>query len=278
MRAAAEKERKDTMSIAQARDILRLHRSRIKKTIKAGIAGYAPLNAGRTYKDFLARLEKEDFKLIRQVPPQVDWPKHFDDLIKDFLVENCYYTLAEKYIQQRIMSKLGILEANDIKVLELVDFVQSRLEKDGLKKLKTFKGNASFKTFLATAVTRLIFDFWRTKRRVGKQVTRYEPEFEAMFDPPAPDPQALLLQSEDEECRQKTLAFLPQLIKQLSVPEKLAIQMRYDHGSNISAIARTLGLNHYKTRTLLKNLERQIKMKLKASLNPGGGRHDTPDR
>jgi len=278
VRAAAEKERKDTMSIAQAREILRAHGGHIKRRIKAKIATYAPLNARRTYKDFIARLEGEDFKLIREIPPQVEWPTYFDDLIKDFLVENCYYALAEKYIQQRIMSKLGILEANNIKVLELVDFVQSRLEKDGLKKLKTFKENAGFKTFLAMAVTRLIFDFWRTKRRVEKQVTRYSLDFEGMFNPLAPDPQAILSQSDAERFYRQARQFLPQIIKELNVPEKLALEMKYEHGLNISAIARTLGLNHYKTRTLLKNLEGQIKMKLSAGINPGGGRHETPDR
>ena len=130
--------------------------------------------------------------------------------------------------------------------------------KDGLKRLKGFKEKSKFKTFLTTAVIRLLYDFWRQKGSKEEHVTKYGPEFEALFDSPVDEPLSRLIQLEDEQFKNKAAEFLPRILDQLDSEEKLAVKMKYQKSMKISAIARTLGRTRFKTEQMIKQIEINI--------------------
>jgi RNA polymerase sigma factor (sigma-70 family) len=254
------------------------NRKHITATMKKKIALYEPLDFKTTRKRFLQRLQTEDYKMPRDIPRNCRVNEHLDCLIKNFLIENAYYALTVNYIPRIIMNKLGIFNPNDVTVQDTVDFVRERLEKDELARLKRFSEKAKFKTFLTTAVIRLLFDSWRRKGTVGKNVKRYESDFDAIFDPPVDDPLAVLIQSEDDRFKQKAAAFLPQVLDKLDPEEKLAIKMKYEKNMKTSAIARTLDFTRFKTVQLLKQTQHKIARELlkKINENQKGGSSETP--
>ena len=265
------------LDIVQAEKIFNRCLGDIKKSIKRKIALYDPLDFKSTSRKFIRRLQDEDFKVIREIPAGCETERFLDDLLKNFLIENAYYALAEKYIQRIIMNKLGASDANEIRVLEIGDFIREKLEKDGLKKLKSFQEKAKFKTFLVTAVTHLLIDSWRQRGRIEENATRYGPEFDALFEPPVDDPLKKLIKLEDEDFMNKAAAFLPQVLEQLDYKEKLAIKLKYEQDMKLSAIARTLGCTRFKAGILMKQMEWKISREIAGKLKQGG-RHEAPGR
>lgn len=263
----------------QAGDIFKRYRDFIEMSIKKKIALYEPLEFKTTYQKFLLRLQEEGFEVTGEIPTNGNGKMEavLEGLIKDFLIENAYYALSEKYIQRIIMNKLFTSDANDIRVLELGDSIREKLERDGLKKLKCFQEKAKFKTFLVTAVTRLLIDSWRQKGRIEEQVTKYRPEFVALFDTPVDDPLKKLIKSEDEDSRNKAAEFLPQALDKLDNNERLAIKLKYEKDMKLSAISRTLGCTRFKAGILIKQIEWRISREIAAKLKQGG-RHGTPGR
>lgn len=261
----------------QAGDILKLYREFIEKSIKRKIALYEPLDFKTTYKKFIDHLQGEGFEVAGGIPADGKMEMFPEGLIKDFLIETAYYALADKYIQRIIMNKLGSSDAGDIRVLEIGDMIREKLEKDGFKKLKTFQEKAKFKTFLVTAVTRLFIDSWRQRGRIEKNVTKYGAELVALSDPPVDDPLEKLIESEDEDSRNKAAVFLPQVLEQLDYKEKLAIKLKYEQDMKLSAIAGTLGCSRFKAGILIKQIEWRISREISAKLKQGG-HHGTPGR
>ncbi|MCX6580175.1 MAG: hypothetical protein NT166_08325 [Candidatus Aminicenantes bacterium] len=266
------------LDIARAEKIFNRCLGYIRKEIKRKIALYDPLDFKTTSRKFIRRLQDEEYKVIREIPADCEGVETvLEGLIKDFLIENAYYALAEKYIQRIIMNKLGASDANEIRVLEIGDFIREKLEKDGLKKLKGFQEKAKFKTFLVTAVTHLLIDSWRQRGRIEENATRYGPEFDALFDPPVDDPLKKLIKLEDEDFKNKAAVFLPQVLEQLDYKEKLAIQLKYEQDMKLSAIARTLGCTRFKAGLLIKQMEWKISREISGKLKQGG-RHEAPGR
>jgi RNA polymerase sigma factor (sigma-70 family) len=263
----------------QAGDILKLYRDFIEKSFKKKIALYEPLEFKPTYKKFIRRLQEAGFEVSGEIPADGNGKMEavLEGLIKNFLIENAYYALAEKYIQRIIMNKLLTSDPNHIRVLELGDMIREKLERDGLKKLKCFQEKAKFKTFLVTAVTRLLIDSWREKGRIEEQMTKYGPEFDALFEPPVDDPLKKLIKSEDEDSRNKAAAFLPQVLDKLDYNEKLAIKLKYEKDMKLSAISRTLGCTRFKAGILIKQIEWKISRQIAAKLKQGG-HYGTPGR
>ena len=262
----------------QAEKILKHHLEYIKKTIRKKIAIYEPLEFKKAYRNFMERVQTGEIKIIgdmRGNPGNSQAEVLPDDLIKNFLIEHAYYILSEKYIQRRIMNKLGILDPNDIRVLEIVDFISERIERNELARLKKFAERAKFKTFLCTVISSLLMDFWREKYKMEKQVKKYGPEFEELFDEPQNDPLQSLIHLESEESKNRAAELLPRILAKLDSEEKLAIKMKYEKGMKISAIARTLGHTRFKTEQWLKQIERRISMEISATIKKGGS-HETP--
>ncbi|HLP45680.1 MAG TPA: sigma-70 family RNA polymerase sigma factor [Candidatus Kapabacteria bacterium] len=261
----------------QAGKIVEQHLGYIKGAIQHKIAIYDPLDFKTTYQKFISRLQEEEFLVLREIPAGGNVENILDDLIKNFLIENAYYALAEKYIQRIIMNKLSSADPNDIRVLETGDFIREKLEQEGLKKLKSFQEKSKFKTFLVTAVTRLLIDAWRQKGSIEENVIKYGPEFDAFFDPPVDDPLKKLIKLEDENFKEKAAAFLPRILDKLDYNEKLALKLKYEKDMKLSAIARTLGYTRFKAGLFIKQLEWRIFREISAELKKGG-HHGTPGR
>jgi RNA polymerase sigma factor (sigma-70 family) len=195
--------------------------------------------------------------------------EHLDELVKNFLIENAYYAL-EEYIQRIIMNKFGILNPNEIRVLEAVDFVRERLEKEELKKLKKFKEKSKFKTFITTVVNRLFIDCWREQNEIEENVTKHGSEFDALFDPPVEDPLIRLIKLEDEAFKNKAVELLPRILDKLDYNEKVAIKLKYEKGMKTSEIARTLDQTRYKTGQFIEQIEKIISRKILSVIKKGG--------
>ena len=259
----------------QAAKFVKLRLDYIKKTIKDKITLYEPLQSKPVYKKFILSLQENDFNIILEIPSHCDPETYLDDLIKYFLIENAYYALEGKYIQRILMNKLGVSDPNDIYLLEIGEFIRERLEKDEFKRLKKFQERARFKTFLATAVVRLLFDFWRHKKTVEETAVKYAPQLDALFAPTVDDPCSRLLQMEDEQEKDKAARFLPQVLATLDVREKLAVKLKYEKNMNISAIGRTLDLTRYKAEQFIMNVENKIAKEIAMKIK-NGGNHETP--
>jgi RNA polymerase sigma factor (sigma-70 family) len=260
------------LSKEQAEKIFKQNLKYIKRSIKKKISLYEPLDYKTAYNGFIQWIKDEDFKVIREIPMDGEVENHLNELIKNFLIKNAYYELAEKYIQRIIMNKLGISDTNEIRVLEIGDFIRERLEKEELKKLKTFKEKSKFKTYLTAAVFRLLIDFWRHKSHEEEKVTKHEPEIEKSLHRPPDDPLTVLIKTEDEAFKKKAVEFLPQILDKLDFKEKLVIQLKYEKDMKISAIARTLGRTRFLTAQFIKQIERRISTEIL------GGSHEASRR
>lgn len=249
----------------------------IKRIIKQKIAIYEPLEFKLTFKKFILRLKEKEYLIIREIPKNIGLETVWNNLIKDFLIENAYYVLAEKYIQRIVMNKLGSSDPNEIRILEAGDFIREKLEKEGLKKLKSFQEKAKFKTFLVTAVNRLFIDFWRQKSSLEENVTKYGPDFDVLFDPPVDDPLKKLIKLEDEDFNNKAVVVLPLILEQLDYNERLAIKLKYEKDMKLSAVARILGCTRFKAGLFIKQVEWKISQGLSVELKRGG-RYETPGR
>ena len=260
------------LSKEHAEKIFKNYLKYIKRSIKKKIFLYEPLDFTTTYKRFIQWIQDEDFKVIREIPTDGEVENHLSDLIKHFLIENAYYALAERYIQRIILNKLGSSDPNEIRVLEIGDFIRERLEKEGLKKLKTFKEKSKFKTYLTAAVFRLLIDFWRHKNHEEEKVTKHGTEIEKSLHQPLDDPLTMLIKTEDEAFKKKTVEFLPRILDKLDFKEKLVIQLKYEKNMKISAIARTLGRTRFLTEQFIKQTERRISKKILGGSHEASGR------
>jgi len=274
----------------KAEKIFKNKRRYIKKTIEKKIPIYEPLDVETTYREFLSWIQDEDFEVIREIPAGCKVKVFFigkilvgfkvnlflNDLIKNFLIERAYYALEEKYIKRRIMNKLGILDPNDIRVLEIVDFIMKGIEKDGLAGLKKFEERCNFKYFLGMVVTRLMYNCWREQYKTKENLEKFDRDFDALFDRPVDDPYQLMIEWEDEELKKEAAEILPQVLKTLAPEEKLVVKWKYEEDINTSAIARALGRTRHKTEKLIKETGEKIRMEILSRIRNKGGKNGTP--
>jgi len=247
---------------AQAGHILKQYQDYIKNNIKNRIATYDPLDLNTTYKDFIIRLHEDDFKIIAEVPDDWDMEVFFDRLIKDFMIESAYFVLEKKYILYRFMKELKFSNPNDLKLIEIVDYVNREIEKDGFSKLKKFKEECKFKTFLGIVVTTQLNNFWRDRYRTEKNIDKYKPELLEMFDGSEQSVLENLVEEDQENIKQMAEEFLPSILENLEDYEKLAIRMKYKEDMNVTLIAKTLRNSRYKTAQFIKNIEHKIKIEI----------------
>jgi RNA polymerase sigma factor (sigma-70 family) len=260
------------MNDEQSEKNLKRRQKYIKGTLKEKIAIYKPLDFTTTYKEFIQLIQDGELKVIKEIPVNCKAEWCLNVLIKNILIPKAYYALGEKYIRQRLMNRLGISDPNDIKLLEIVDYIMERLERNGLEKLKKFKEKCKFKTYLSLLAASLLMDFWRKKYRADKSAAKYKTDFEDLFNPAAADPLEVLIDAEGEARKNQASQVLPQILERLNPEEKIVYQLKYEIDiKKISEIARRLGYNRYKTKQLVNKLERKIKIKLLK-----GGNHESP--
>lgn len=250
----------------------------IKKTIKIRIAKYDPLDYRTAYRRILEKLQPNDFVTLREIPSDVQPEPYLDELVKNHLIETAYYELEERYIRHRLMAKLGLSEVNDIRLMEIVDFITAEIERDNFKRLKYYKEEAKFKTFFSTVVSSLLMDFWRNKYRDANHATKYESDFEDYVNPPIANPLERLLDIENQELMQTAKEILPKVLAGLDQQERLVIKLKYNKGMNTSAIARSIGFTRYKTEQLIRKTEYKLSAEIHSNLglNKRGGQDGTP--
>lgn len=265
------------MSTEQAEIILKKFLKHVKRAIKQKIALYEPLEFKTAYKRFLNRVREDRYRVIREMPGNGAFQEYLDNYIKDFLIENAYYAMEEKHIRQRVMNKLGLSDPHNIRLLETVDFIMEGIEREGMKRIKSFGEKCKFKTYFFTVVSSLLNDYWRRHYTAEKHVTKYEPEFEQLFDKPQQSPLDFLIRMDDNETRARAEELLPGLVNQLTGEEQVVIKLKYEKNLSISAIARTIGRSRFKTEQYIKQLERRISMDILQKMNnhargerPGG--------
>jgi RNA polymerase sigma factor (sigma-70 family) len=243
-------------------EIFRKNLRHIKNTIERKIDLYKPLKVETAYTEFLKWIQQEEFKVIREIPTGFRVKTFLDDLIKNFLIERAYYALAENYIRNRMMRKLEVTDPNDIRILEITDFIMKEIEKDGLARLKKFEERAEFKYFLGMVITNLWYDFLREHYKAKKNLTKFDREFESMFERPVDSSYDLMIKLEDEKLKKEAAGILLQILENLTLEEKMVIKWKYEDDLTISAISRALGKTRYKTERLIEETEEKIRKKI----------------
>lgn len=248
----------------------------IKKTIQKKIGIYEPLEYNSTYTAFLSWLQANDLKLIREIPDGIDGETYLEGLIKNYLIESAYYALEERYIRRRVMNKMGISDPNHIRVMEMVDFIIERIEREKFKKLKQFQEKSKFKTYLTIIVTRLWADYWRDEGKKENNVSKYPQDFDALFDAVAEEPYETLAKNHQDNRERIASIVLPNVLTRLPDEEKLVLKLKYKLGTKISGIARTLGMTRYKAEIFISEIEDKISKQILAEISKTGGNHGAP--
>lgn len=242
----------------------------IRKILARKISIYDPLNLKSVYKSFLHWLKEGEYKAIRILPTEQKEEDYLNQLVKDFLIRNAYFVLEKKCIMYRLMRELNISNTNDVRLLEIVDFISERIERDELGRLRKFEEKCKFKTYFSLVVTRLLMDYWREKYKIIKHITKYEPEYSDFLEKAQPGPLERLLEKQDETIKKRAGIYLPLILESLDFKEKLVIRLKYEQDLNVSEIARTLGVSRYKADQYTREIEMSISKKMATYLKDGG--------
>ena len=274
------------LSVKQAQKIYKKNRKRIRQIIERKISIYQPLEFDEAHPGFCQWIERDELSALRLLPqsPSIeDIEARIEELIRHYLIEQAYYKLEERCVKGRLKKKLGIYNPNDMKLADVTDFVIERIERNNFKKLKTFKEGSKFTTYLATAVTSLLTDYWRSVGAAQKNVKKtaktgiatdskdgfdgqegegtvvQEISFGDIFQKESQDPYELAVKKE-------YLEFFPDVWGELEKKRKLVMKMKYQRGMNTSLIARTLGETRYKTDQFIMETEFLIKKEIMLKL------------
>ncbi len=250
-------------------EIVERHIAFIKKDIKKRIHIYDPLTFKPAFRAFLRWLREEDYKRIREIPGNLTEEEHLSALIGDFLIRGTYYALEERYIKRRVMNKLGTTDDNNIRLMEIVDFIVEGVEKNDFKRLRYFCEKAKFKTFFSTVVSSLLNDYWRRHYKIAREVTTYEPDFNDAFDNSLKNPEENMLHIEHEREREAAAKLLPRILERLTAEESFAIKMKFEKGMKISPIARALGRSDYKTKQFINQTVQKISREIAREIKRG---------
>ncbi len=172
------------------------------------------------------------------------------------------------------MKKTDISNSHSIEFIETYEYIIERLERDQMKKLKGFKEKSTFKTFVTTVITRLLYDFWRLKQRKGNHADKYESDFSDLYEAHQPDPFEIFITMDDEAGQQRVAELLPTVLARLNRDERLAMDLKYEQDLDVSKIARVLGLTRFKAQRFIDQTEKKIAQALTSETNMGG-KHGT---
>ncbi len=254
-----EKERMKVQGATSHRDTLDFinKQSRlIRKIIKQKVnAYYQGLDFKRAYNGFLAYLQGEDSPLAMEKGSDIlQMDKNMtgtfmENLVRPFLVEKNYrYLIYENHdhvtgIIIDICNKFGIPRhcAPDIE-----DFVREKLEKkEKLAKVAaSFKERSKFTSYFYSIVMNLLKEYQAKYYVEGVQQEELEESKEKAFQNAVAPGAKPHTQAELKEIMER--------VEKLDAKEKLAFKMYYlENKTNISAIAKTLKMSHYKTKIIL---------------------------
>ncbi len=271
------------LSVEQARKIFKKQNKSIRRIIEQKIVVYKPLEIKEAYDGFIEWIQRDDFGPLRTLPETASEDEieaHIETSIRHYLIEQAYYKLEERFVKSRLKKKLWDFEPNTIKFMEMVDFVTEHIERNNFARIKSFGERCSFTTFLATAVSSILNDFWRSVRSAQENVKRYvgttfttEEDEEENNEGPIKQEISFgdLLQKGLQEpyeaaARDEQAEFLPEALGKLDKEQLLALKLKYEKGMNLSLIARTLGQSRYKVEQLIEKTEFFIKKEIMLKL------------
>lgn len=123
---------------------------------------------------------------------------------------------------------------------DCLNFVLNEISKDNHKRIKAFRGESKFTTFITVVINRLIISYARKIKKL--------PEMPAVI---AETPMDILIEQQQKECKELFMKKLPELLDQLDFKERLVLKMRFFKDLKISQISDDLSLTRYEITKLL---------------------------
>lgn len=190
-----------------------------------------------------------------------------------------HYKHIQKLVKQK--SRHYGLDPDDV-----LSLVLNEISKNNFGKIRAYEGRqqCTFKSFINTVVTHIVYSFLRKKKSQQKKFEKMEQDVfyqkksiensnQTIFDQAIKGPLELLVEIEDIEQKEKALAHLPEVLKNLDKVQQRTIKMRYYKDLKISTIAREFKLSRYKVKRILEDAKFKIKGQLieilKRDNNPG---------
>lgn len=123
---------------------------------------------------------------------------------------------------------------------DCLNFVLHEISKEDHRKIRAFRGESQFSTFITVVVNRLIISYARKLRQV--------PESSAII---SETPLDILIEQQEKQLKAKIFKKLPELLDELGMKERLILKMCYFKGIKISQISRELSLTRYEIKNFL---------------------------
>lgn len=156
-----------------------------------------------------------------------------------------HYNYIQKIVQ--IKSNQYGLDYDDC-----LNFVLDKISQDDHKKIRAFKGESKFTTYITVVVNRLIISFARQKKKLPKIPEMIEQT-----------PLDILIDKQKKEHQELFKKNLPELLNQLGVQERMVIKMKYFKNFNISQISQNLKITRYEIEKMLSSSLEFLREKMK---------------
>jgi RNA polymerase sigma factor (sigma-70 family) len=227
-----------------------------------------PVDINDMFNKFINRIQENDFRLIKDIPADKTIDSYLGTLIKDFLVEESYSVLlGQNFIAKFVRNSLIRNRVGEnISLDEVIIFCQDKLEKNAFQRLKKFSEMSKFTTFVYVISRNITIDYLRRHGEKKANVNKYSQEFAAIFPGDITHTEDVYIKIEEDEIKQKIADRLPELVKNLSPDERLAVKLRFEENLKISTIARTMGITRYKAQQLMDNAIKTLSMEIQKML------------
>lgn len=262
------------MNEEQAAEIVNKNLKWIKKTIKNKMAIYG-LDFKITFKQFVEELKSNDYEMVKKIPDTGELENHLTDLIKNFLIRQAYFKKEEEDYIQKVITNVS----KEYKLPlsfgpEIANDVKEKIEEGKLKRLQKFRESCKFTTFLFRVTRNLAIDYVRKNKNINvPEEILVPPDIIDTLQRSSITPEEYMVLVEEEEIKKRISELLPLKVEKLNVKEKIAFKLHYyENISNISRIARDLGITRHKAdaminrawNKILSEIKKEIKMFLKS--------------
>jgi RNA polymerase sigma factor (sigma-70 family) len=140
----------------------------------------------------------------------------------------------------------------DLDYDDTLNFVLDKISQDNYKKIRVFRGESTFITYITVVVNRLIISYARKSKKL--------PEMPAIV---TETPLDILIEKQQVECKELFIKKLPELFDELSYMERLVLKMKYFKDLKTSQIANDLKMTRYEINKLLNSGLDFLKEKIK---------------
>jgi RNA polymerase sigma factor (sigma-70 family) len=144
-----------------------------------------------------------------------------------------YYGYITKIVQKKAITY-------DLDYDACVNYVVEKISEDYYKKLRAFRGESKFKTYITVVVNRLIINFARIKKN--------PPELSPII---TETPLDFLIKKQQRDFKELFLKLLPHLLNELTPMERLVIKLRYFKNFKFSQISRELNTTRHEIKKIL---------------------------